>query len=440
MITTPSEATSTSTETVTPKTPTAQTSSVWYPKIPPPTPLKRKRTSSPPDSPIPFKIRKSSHRFVPDRTSKLGNEDLEPNESTEEKEPRPKTFHQCISARSRGDIGKYKCLEYFQAYPHDVFSTLCVDHFMQLAETWYVRRKPMVNAQLQSMIQRGVTSKPDFSHMALPICDEEWAIKNMSDFKSELRKGINDAKLRIENNKSRNATYNFGRHICELGNQDKPLKCAFCSNYDRHNIKGRFPQAHCRSDTPTQNIDWFGIGEQFANCTKKPDCGHETGVTVLGGGQGKDYMGCDDCSHVQYLPSAPLFRPRKYAVEVAGVRIPVEMFPARLALDPKLGHVDVGGIHIIVDNCAGEPLIKFRSTRFSEAHEMYRFDFHEESDVKVVNKVEFAVSPSYKEDHYNEEFVEQKPVVYEQEELYGREGAFDTIAQCSDQFEDCSCH
>ncbi|TVY67295.1 hypothetical protein Focb16_v010236 [Fusarium oxysporum f. sp. cubense] len=424
-----------------------------------PTPLETKRKTTCRDSPVPLKLRKttSTSRAVtrpetlnwladiededyepPQSPTPAGSgavEEVETSEDEEEKVSKlgPKSF-QCESfTKSWEEIGQQRDFEFFQAYPHDEFSTLCVEHFMQLAERWYSRRKSMVNHQVQKIVRAGLTHKPDFPKLALPVCDETWTVKSLQDFKVELHKGISDASDRVKLNHIQTLEATGERPICELGNQDRPLKCSLCTNYELP-CKGKYievDKAHCRMDIPPYVLNPFYTTLEKAS-RPVPDCCHPKALTILMGDKGKDYMECEKCCYSQALPQHPLQRPKEYAIKVAGIRIPVKVRPERLCLNSKLGHVDVGGIHIIVDHCVGGPMIKFRSTHFSKAHEMHALDFHLEGEINIA---EFELPEEHTYDHH-----EFREVEAEFNELYWQEGAFNAITHCSNLFDNCSCH
>jgi hypothetical protein len=352
-----------------------------------PTPPETKRKKTCRDSPIPFKIRKttSTPKAVtrpetlnwladlededyepPQSPTPAGSGAIEEQETSDDEEEkvsklRPKTF-QCGSfTKSWAEIGQERNFEFFQAYPHDEFSTLCVGHFMQLAENWYSRRKSMVNNQVQEIIRGGLTQKPDFSKLALPVCDETWTVKSLQDFKVDLHNAINDASSRVRFNHKQTLQATGKRPICELGNQEHPLKCPLCTNYELP-CKGNYVEvdkAHCRTDIPPYFPDSFDAELEKAS-RPIPDCCHQKALMILGGDKGRDYMECEECCYSQELPQNPLQMPKEFAIRVAGNRIPVKVRPERLYLNSKLGHVDVSGIHIIVDHCVGEPMIKFQ--------------------------------------------------------------------------------
>ncbi|CVL02275.1 hypothetical protein FPRO06_05909 [Fusarium proliferatum] len=420
-------------------------------------PKKRKNTFR--DSPIPLKLREttSTSRAVtrPETLSwsaDLEEEDFEPpqsptpagsgaveedtSEDEEEKVSKlgPKSF-QCGSfTKSWEEIGQKRNFEFFQAYPHDEFSTLCTEHFMQLADRWYSRRKSMVNRQIQKVVRGGLAQKPDFSKLALPVCDETWNLKSLEDFKAELHQQINDASDRVTLNHRQILEATGERPICELGNQDRPLKCSLCTNYELP-CQGKYievDKAYCRVDDPPDVLNPYYATLDKAS-SPVPDCCHEKALTILMGDKGKDYMECEECCYSQALPQPPLQKPKTYAIKVAGIRIPVKVRPERLFLNSKLGHVDVGGIHVVVDHCAGGlRMIKFRSTQFSKAHEMHALDFHLEDEIDMLD---FELPEKHTYDD-----LESGEVEAGFPELYWQEGAFNAITHCSNLFDNCSCH
>jgi DNA-directed RNA polymerase subunit RPC12/RpoP len=141
-------------------------------------------------------------------------------------------------------------------------------------------------------------------------------------------------------------------------------------------------------------------------------CEHETSVTILGTDKKSSYTECEDCGHKREVS---LNRPstRKYAIEVGGVRFPVKVAPAnRMTMNSRVMHIDVGGIHIVVDHCKA-PCLLFRSTNFSQAHEKDGFGFHDQGEIEA--------------------FGMPGP-----EDVYLRTGAFNPTF-CSRSFENCAC-
>ncbi|RGP63034.1 hypothetical protein FSPOR_8834 [Fusarium sporotrichioides] len=160
-------------------------------------PLKRKRNRNFDDSPVPLKLRKestapseTSRPRIPIQLPSLVSESdpdshrprssarsdaavVETNGPKNEQDPIyvPKLFKQDVATRDWSDVGQHTNLEYFQAFPHDPRSTLCVEHFLSLTEKWYWKRKPTVHAQLIPIL-RDTTTRPDFSNLALPVCEE----------------------------------------------------------------------------------------------------------------------------------------------------------------------------------------------------------------------------------------------------------------------------
>ncbi|KAF4337368.1 integral membrane protein PTH11 [Fusarium beomiforme] len=427
-----------------PTTPPEKSVPLSSPELPP-APSKRKRKSACHDSPIPLKIKKttSAHKGTGrPRTLKwledLKREDLEPIQSqpfagsgTSEDEDickveeigynlGPKTFQQDSFTTSWEEIGLQQNLEFFQAFPHDEFSTLCINHFMELAESWYSRRKPMVNYQVQKMVRDRLNRKPDFSKFALPVCQESWTVKNPQDFSLDLHEAINKASDEVKLNYKQILRATGKRPICELGNQSWPLKCALCTNHELPR-KGKYAdidQAHCHMDVPPYDLDSFDAELQKA-LSPIPHCCHRKALTILGGSKSQDYLECEQCSYVQELPLPPLQTPKEFAVKVAGTLIPVKIRPERQYLNSKLGHVDVSGIHIIVDHCAGESMIKFRSTRFSKCHEMYGYDFHLEDEIKMVGNDLPGEPTEYCHEYDNEEDLSESETTFAQfDKLY----------------------
>ncbi|KAM0561561.1 hypothetical protein ACHAPJ_003445 [Fusarium lateritium] len=429
----------------------------------PVTPPKRKRSRTCRDSPIPYKIRKTRHS--PQKSPRSQTLDVSSNSdheeyveevqvSEDEDQEEPvfgiKSFGQDITSPADwSDIGRHNSLEYFQAYPHDRDSTLCVRHFLRLADGWYIRRKPMVQAQLRAMLKDGVTSKPDFSDLSLPIDEDTWSVPSLQSFKDKLSREISNAQNRVEKEHDRVLHLTHVTPACELSNEDQPLmKCALCpdntfdSGSDEESTMSytdkRVEFGHYPSEWTDEVLRDMYTELRERRAVNILKCGHKSPIMILGG-EGGDVVECEDCPHTQPA-SKSCWKPYKHALRIAGVRIPVEVTPARVAMNSKVGHVSVGGLHFIVDDCSDEPLIKFRSTRFSQAHEKERFDYHDEGDLQTVR---FALPSGAAEDNheydYDQEFDQYRVGIANMDKLYWRPGAFKPTG-CSDYFENCSCH
>jgi hypothetical protein len=354
---------------------------------PPARPLKRKRNRDSHDSPVPLKLRKESPppleasrpqppSWLPELVSEsdpgaprpqssagLDIEDVavvEVDESEDEQDPvfGPKLFRQNLTEKDWSDTGRHKSLEYFQAFPHDQDSTLCGRHFIYLAEKWYWQRKPTVHAQLNAML-KGIRAKPDFSGLALPICEDTWTIKDFLSFMGELREKIIDSYHLFYNERLRVEKLTGHPPICEIFDAiSASVHCSICVQspgfespaYYAHELESLLSSDRAKHKTKL-------LSKLRSRLLK---CGHKTPITILERDEESCYTECEDCGLKQKV-TLGLEVPGKYAIKIAGVRFPVEVAPANpMTMSSKPMHVDVGGVHIVVDHCTEGILIKFR--------------------------------------------------------------------------------
>ncbi|KAH7262594.1 hypothetical protein BKA59DRAFT_33957 [Fusarium tricinctum] len=347
---------------------------------------KRKRTKADDDSPIPCKITKTEHSspqapgwlldFIdevadenpfPQSPTGSGYEDDEEastieDEYEEELDFGIKSFGQDTFAKNWSETEAGKDLEYFQAYPHDRDATLCADHFLELAESWYFRRMPLVSEQLRARLKGNLSSKPDFSGLALPIDENTWTVKTLEVFMGELRKKIEDASSRMHEEKMRVVALTLSHPLCELGNSENPLKCAKCPKRSIDNSSDdttRRALPHCRPGRLWEQEPVVSFDLKDRLIKKLLNCGHESPTLILGG-DSENYIECSDCFSTQRDCELSFLRPWNSAIKIAGTRFPVAITPASMSMNSQLGHVDVGGLHIVVDACVGVRLIKFR--------------------------------------------------------------------------------
>ncbi|KAF5678285.1 hypothetical protein FHETE_1259 [Fusarium heterosporum] len=346
----------------------------------PAAPTKRKRTRASDDSPIPCKITKTqhSHPEPPTWLSELIDEEAdetfsrsdhedngEPLTIEEEYEEEPgfyvKSFGQDSFSKGWSETGVDSNLEYFQAYPHDRTSTLCESHFLKLVKSWYARRLPMVSEQLRNILKINMSPNPDFSDLALPINKDTWSIMTFEEFKSELVRKMKDAMHRMNEDRTRTFALTFSQYLCELGCMEGQVKCSRCAlgDHSEDSADNCTDPAHppCSSEQLERHTDLL-LSIRHQHAANILHCGHDSPTLILGG-ESEDYVECDDCFYIQSAPERSDLRPLNIAVKIAGTRIPVEIAPSSMSVNSKLGHVSVGGLHIIVDNC-GKLMIKFR--------------------------------------------------------------------------------
>ncbi|WAO90948.1 Hypothetical protein NCS54_00839600 [Fusarium falciforme] len=249
-------------------------------------------------------------------------------------------------------------LEFYLAYPHNRNATLCEYHFLQLSEKWYERRKPGVESALEKMFETsfGCRDSPDFSPLGLPIDQDTWDLKTLNEFMRDLSRQIEQAKLRLDQEHNRISFTTAHTPICEVGPRDKHLKCTLCPEDDEKPV----PVEHM-SVVPEECDAEIAKWVQERKEQWEQDilaCGHTSPIMILGGGKNPDILECEECGHTQPADSDAC--PSKYELRIATIRVPVEVSPSHMAMNSRLGHGDVGGIHFVVDICTGNTLIKFR--------------------------------------------------------------------------------
>ncbi|UPL04247.1 hypothetical protein LCI18_015181 [Fusarium solani-melongenae] len=280
-----------------------------------------------------------------------------------------KSFGQdTFMSKGKADKSKGK-LDFYLGYPHNRNATLCEDHFLDLSEKWYERRKPGVQSDLEKMFKPSFNYRdsPDFSQLGLPIDEDTWDLKTLDEFKGDLSRQIEQAKLRLDQEHNRISFTTAHTPICEVGPKDEHLRCDLCPEDGEKPV----PVEHMSvvpEECDAEIAKWVEERrEQWEQDVLT--CGHTSPIMILGGGRNPDILECEECGHTQ--PAKSDACPSKYELRIATIRIPVEVSPSpsHMAMNSRLGHGDVGGIHFVVDICTGKTLIKFRSTRFSYAHE-----------------------------------------------------------------------
>ncbi|KAL2682613.1 hypothetical protein Neosp_007065 [[Neocosmospora] mangrovei] len=253
--------------------------------------------------------------------------------------------------------GSEDMLEFYLAYPHNRNATLCEYHFLQLSEKWYERRKPGVESALEKMFETsfGCRDSPDFSPFGLPIDEDTWDLKTLNEFMGDLSRQIEQAKLRLDEEHNRISFTTSHTPICEVGPRDEHLRCTLCPEDDEKLM----PVEHMSlvpEECDAEVANWVQERrEQWEQDVLT--CGHISPIMILGG-KNPDILECKECGHTQEADSDAC--PAYYELRIASIRIPVEVSPSHMAMNSRLGHGDVGGIHFVVDICTGNTLIKFR--------------------------------------------------------------------------------
>ncbi|CAM1510394.1 Fc.00g007290.m01.CDS01 [Cosmosporella sp. VM-42] len=248
--------------------------------------------------------------------------------------PKPRTFGQDITIPRYPTVDELGMLEFYQAYPHNRGATLCTSHFVYLAMKWYQRRYAATKThRMQAKtytddFSRG--SEPDFSKLSIPIRNDG-LLMSLEEFAACILNSVSAAKKRLLEERSQIMVISSDVAVCEISG-DEPLSCNICVDKTEETI--------LEDHAPSCWEPGFQSAEDD----------HIDGCVVLGGGEGDKFL-CDRCPLTDSV---------------------VEIYPSRMAVNSNLGRASVGGLHFIVDTCGSEPMIKFRSTRFSEAHEADR--------------------------------------------------------------------
>lgn len=278
-------------------------------------------------------------------------------DSKEDDHPAVKSFGQDTFMHQWEAAESENMLEFYLAYPHNRNATLCEYHFLQLSERWYERRKSGVENALKKMFETsfGDRDSPDFSPLGLPIDEDTWDLKPLNEFLGDLSQQIEQAKLRLDKEHDRVTFTTAHAPICEVGPRDEHLRCALCPEDDEKPI----PVEHMSvvpEDCDAAVAKWVQERrEQWERDVLA--CGHASPIMILGG-KDPNMLECEECGHTQPADSDAC--PEKYELRIAGIRIPVKITPSHMAMNSRVGHGDVGGIHFVVDACTGNVLIKFR--------------------------------------------------------------------------------
>lgn len=319
----------------------------------------RKRSSSEAQDQKPTKKIKSKRKPLvasPPETSQWSNSD-DTLDFKEDEQSTIKSFGQDTFMSQWEADESEDMLEFYLAYPHNRNATLCEYHFLQLSEKWYERRKPGVESALEKMFETsfGCRDSPDFSPFGLPIDEDTWDLKTLNEFMGDLSRQIEQAKLRLDQEHNRISFTTAHTPICEVGPRDEHLRCTLCPEDDEKLM----PVEHMSlvpEECDAAVTKWVQERrEQWEQDVLT--CGHTSPIMILGG-KNPDILECEECGHTQQADSDAC--PAKYELRIASIRIPVEVSPSHMAMNSRLGHGDVGGIHFVVDICTGNTLIKFR--------------------------------------------------------------------------------
>ncbi|KAF4979062.1 hypothetical protein FZEAL_4672 [Fusarium zealandicum] len=274
-----------------------------------------------------------------------------------------KTFGQDTAISYDQAIEEMHNLEFYQAYPHNRAANLCRWHFGDLLVGWYHRCLPAAQQQLDEILKGDLSCELDFSHLAIPVDQDTGELMELEDFCDLVLNEITNAQIRMRVEEIRVITCSSHVPVCEII-KDEYVQCFICAEEPEQHRKWPhydfIPLQHTSKISKKSHEAYMKLRTKFEedSCCRL-GCGHDSAVIVLGGDNG-DVAECEECPHLELASKACQCKSRKYAVRVAGTRIPVEVGPARMAMDSRYGHVDVGGIHLLVDACASGHLVKFR--------------------------------------------------------------------------------
>ncbi|KAH6603498.1 hypothetical protein Trco_008273 [Trichoderma cornu-damae] len=126
-------------------------------------------------------------------------------------------------------------LEFFQTFPHDPAATLCSRHFLQLAQSWHMRRQGHTENMIYDLNQEfpcsGVGSLLNFSRdrevLGQAVWDEPWRRMELAEFMRSLQQLLDwaEAELREQRRSAISGTGIPPR--CELENCGA-LSCGYC--------------------------------------------------------------------------------------------------------------------------------------------------------------------------------------------------------------------
>ncbi|KOS16765.1 hypothetical protein ESCO_004657 [Escovopsis weberi] len=230
-------------------------------------------------------------------------------------------------------------LEFYQVFPHDSASTLCLQHFLQLAEPWFRRRGGYPETATRRLARRfphgrlGVrhaqdAGARDAQAMALVAQREPWRLRPVEELMEDLKEEVLAAEQHLRYDRRACVRRHARAPDCGVGDPLR-LVCAFCTAV-------RWPKAR----------DVYGKMELLRR---------------RGGGHGAFRE--EDEAHLEGGPAEAAAK--EAARRRAGARPPM--------LDATHAYRSVGGLHFLVDACDGRVMIKFASTRASSTEQQARW-------------------------------------------------------------------
>lgn len=215
-------------------------------------------------------------------------------------------------------------LEFFQTFPHDPASTLCRRHFLQLAQSWHMRRQGHTENMIHSLNEEFPYSGvgPLLNHardrqiLAQAAWDEPWRGMEQTEFMTSLEQHLNWAEVELREQR-RSAIANTGiPPRCDL-EKCGLLSCGYCiamANEEGVNLYQAIREARAQT--------WHGAWQDGDTAAFEEHQRRRMDALDLGDG----LNGHKD-------------------------RREIEMGSA---------YVSVGGLHFIVDVCNGETMIRFQ--------------------------------------------------------------------------------
>ncbi|POR34916.1 Uncharacterized protein TPAR_04891 [Tolypocladium paradoxum] len=267
----------------------------------------------------------------------------------EYKLPKLREFRQALKIPSTPLIADLLQLELYQAYPHDIFATLCMDHFLPLARSWHQRRRGQLEPNLgvlatrypNDCIRTSMYTEAQMDSLREAIRTEAWRARETDDLMEELEAAIRTAERKLQADR-RTVIINTGRPPrCGLAHHGGAMVCVLCTALDvgssnlldsfRGRVNARRHGALRGAETTLHDEHWDGLG------VPQPSCGHAAADSL----DPEQMRALRRREQHETLCSTP----NSFDSDVE---------------DPRAAYVNVGGLHVVVDACEDTPFIRFQ--------------------------------------------------------------------------------
>ncbi|KKO99367.1 hypothetical protein THAR02_08530 [Trichoderma harzianum] len=126
-------------------------------------------------------------------------------------------------------------LEFYQTFPHDPTATLCKQHFLQLAERWFLRRQGQTEQTFHNIkekfpyggVEKFFEYMRDRDILKQVIWNEKWRQKRPEEFMETLRMGLRYAEIEQARQRRKAIVRTGKRPRCSLESCGK-LSCGYC--------------------------------------------------------------------------------------------------------------------------------------------------------------------------------------------------------------------